>query len=211
MNPFKFQTVPSLVVEFGAARRIGAILRERYTQSRLCLVTDGFLHKSGLLAPALASLAALPELRVLSNSQITSLPEINHYSNVIATLLAFDNDIAAGSPSAPLAQTVTSIEALAQVEEQTSQQRAVLFAALIEGKPEPGALTAIIGAQSSQQSAQSSFGKVAGNLPSFTPNGTQQDAQASFGKVPDNLPVFAPNGNLSPLVSEAQQFNDIGA
>ncbi len=57
MNPFKFQTVPSLVVEFGAARRIGAILRERYTQTRLCLVTDGFLHKSGLLSPALASLA----------------------------------------------------------------------------------------------------------------------------------------------------------
>ena len=44
MNPFKFQTVPSLVVEFGAARRIGAILRERHTQTRLCLVTDGFLH-----------------------------------------------------------------------------------------------------------------------------------------------------------------------
>ena len=57
MNPFKFQTVPSLVVEFGAARRIGAILRERYSQTRLCLVTDGFLHKSGLLNPALASLA----------------------------------------------------------------------------------------------------------------------------------------------------------
>lgn len=57
MNPFKFQTVPSLVVEFGAARRIGSILRERYSQTRLCLVTDGFLHKSGLLSPALASLA----------------------------------------------------------------------------------------------------------------------------------------------------------
>ena len=57
MNPFKFQTVPSLVVEFGAARRIGAILRERHTQTRLCLVTDGFLRKSGLLNPALASLA----------------------------------------------------------------------------------------------------------------------------------------------------------
>lgn len=57
MNPFKFQTVPSLVVEFGAARRIGAILRERHTQTRLCLVTDGFLRKSGLLNPALVSLA----------------------------------------------------------------------------------------------------------------------------------------------------------
>ena len=104
------------------------------------------------LSSALSSLAALPELHALAHSQITTLPEIGHYSSVIATLLAFDNDIAAGSPSAPLAQTVTSIEALAQVEEETSQQRAVLYAALIEGQFEPGALTALIGAQSSQAS-----------------------------------------------------------
>ena len=140
------------------------------------------------LSSALASLSALAELRQLAHSQITSLPEINHYSSVIATLLAFDNDIAAGSPSAPLAQTVTSIAALAQVEEQTSQQRAVLYAALVERQPEPGALTALTGAQSSQQSAQSSFQKVADNLPSYTPA-----------------------AGLSPLVSEAQQFNDVVA
>jgi signal transduction histidine kinase len=140
------------------------------------------------LSSALSSLAALPELHVLANSQITSLPEIGHYSSVVATLLAFNNDIAAGSPSAPLAQTVTSIEALAQVEEQTSQQRAVLYAALIEGKFEPGALTALIGAQSSQAGAQSSFQKVA-----------------------DNLPSYNANVGLNPLVSEAQQFNDVVA
>ena len=52
---------------------------------------------------------------------------IGHYANVVASLLAFDNDIAAGSPSASLAQTVTSIDALAQAEEETSQQRAVLY------------------------------------------------------------------------------------
>jgi signal transduction histidine kinase len=140
------------------------------------------------LNSALSSLAALPELRVLANSQITTLPEIGHYSSVVATLLAFDNDIAAGSPSAPLAQTVTSIEALAQVEEETSQQRAVLYAALIEGKFEPGALTAFIGAQSSQASALTSFHEVA-----------------------DNLPSYAASTGLNPLVSEAQQFNDVVA
>lgn len=59
MNPFRFQTVPTLLVEFGAARRLGALLRERFASlSRLCVITDGFLHKSGLLAPALADLAA---------------------------------------------------------------------------------------------------------------------------------------------------------
>jgi alcohol dehydrogenase len=56
MNPFEFRTVPAVFVEFGASRRLGTILRERFNQTRICLVTDGFLHRSGLLAPALASL-----------------------------------------------------------------------------------------------------------------------------------------------------------
>lgn len=56
MNTFEFRTVPAVIVEFGAARRLGTMLRERFSQTRLCLVTDGFLHRSGLLAPALASL-----------------------------------------------------------------------------------------------------------------------------------------------------------
>ncbi|KVO03527.1 iron-containing alcohol dehydrogenase [Burkholderia ubonensis] len=59
MNPFQFRTVPSLIVEFGAARRLGALLRERFPAlARLCVVTDAFLHRSGVLAPALESLAA---------------------------------------------------------------------------------------------------------------------------------------------------------
>jgi signal transduction histidine kinase len=140
------------------------------------------------LSSALSSLAALTELRGLAHSQITALPLINHYSTVIATLFAFDNDIAAGSPSAPLAQTVTSIEALAQEEEEASQQRAVLYAGLIEGQFEPNAATALIGAQSSQTSSL-----------------------ASFQKVADTLPGYTPQTGLTPLVSEAQQFNDVVA
>jgi alcohol dehydrogenase len=59
MSAFKFQTVPTLVVEFGAARRLGALLRVQFPAlTRLCVVTDGFLHTSGLLNPALADLAA---------------------------------------------------------------------------------------------------------------------------------------------------------
>ncbi|MGU7781126.1 iron-containing alcohol dehydrogenase [Burkholderia sp. PU8-34] len=59
MNPFQFRTVPRLIVEFGAARKLGALLRERFPSlARLCVVTDAFLHRSGMLAPALESLAA---------------------------------------------------------------------------------------------------------------------------------------------------------
>jgi alcohol dehydrogenase len=56
---FEFRTVPALVVEFGVARRLGQVLRERFAApTRVCVVTDGFLHRSGLLAPALQDLAA---------------------------------------------------------------------------------------------------------------------------------------------------------
>ncbi|KVA20700.1 iron-containing alcohol dehydrogenase [Burkholderia ubonensis] len=59
MNPFQFRTVPSLIVEFGAARRLGVLLRARFPAlARLCVVTDAFLHRSGVLAPALESLVA---------------------------------------------------------------------------------------------------------------------------------------------------------
>jgi alcohol dehydrogenase len=59
MNPFRFQTVPTLVVEYGVARRLGSLLREQFPSlTRLCVVTDDFLHRSGLLDPALADLAA---------------------------------------------------------------------------------------------------------------------------------------------------------
>ncbi|BAN26284.1 iron-containing alcohol dehydrogenase [Caballeronia insecticola] len=58
MNAFSFTTVPSLVVDYGSARRLGTLLRERYRdERRLVLVTDRFLHESGLIGPALDNLA----------------------------------------------------------------------------------------------------------------------------------------------------------
>jgi alcohol dehydrogenase len=58
MNAFSFTTVPSLLIDYGGARRLGALLRERFSATRLVLVTDRVLHASGLLTPALADLAA---------------------------------------------------------------------------------------------------------------------------------------------------------
>jgi alcohol dehydrogenase len=56
VNPFDFRTVANIRVETGAAQRLGALLREQFPGDRLCLVTDRFLHESGLLDPALANL-----------------------------------------------------------------------------------------------------------------------------------------------------------
>lgn len=57
MSSFQFTTVPTVLVEYGAACRLGAILRAQYPRlERLCVVTDRFLHQGGLLGPALDSL-----------------------------------------------------------------------------------------------------------------------------------------------------------
>jgi len=59
MSSFRFQTAPTILVEAGAANRLGVILRESFPDlTRLCVVTDAFLHRSGLLERALANLAA---------------------------------------------------------------------------------------------------------------------------------------------------------
>jgi hypothetical protein len=137
------------------------------------------------LAAALSSVNALTELRLLAHSEMAPLPLIGHYSNVIATLLEFDNDIAAGSSSATLAQTVTSLATLAGLEEQASQQRAILYASLFTGSFQPGALTALTAAQSSEASDL-----------------------ASYLKLVANLNAFVPGVGLAPSLSQTEQFNN---
>lgn len=57
MPGFQFTTVPTVLVECGITRRLGAVLRERYPDSsRLSVVTDRFLHEGGLIDPALDDL-----------------------------------------------------------------------------------------------------------------------------------------------------------
>jgi alcohol dehydrogenase len=56
MPSFSFQTVPQIVVQVGAAAQLGELLSKRYTPGRACVITDAFLHRSGLLTPALDSL-----------------------------------------------------------------------------------------------------------------------------------------------------------
>ncbi|MBU4612827.1 iron-containing alcohol dehydrogenase [Achromobacter sp. GG226] len=59
MQAFAFQTVPHILLEFGAARRLGDILRGKFpTLRQVGIVTDHFLAQSGVLKPALDSLAA---------------------------------------------------------------------------------------------------------------------------------------------------------
>lgn len=58
MTSYEFHTVPHLVVRAGAAASLADILSLRFSARHACIITDPFLHQSGLLAPALASLTA---------------------------------------------------------------------------------------------------------------------------------------------------------
>jgi signal transduction histidine kinase len=169
-----------------AGMLLGKVQAQEGTTDHWTAVTQAGIGQIGSAFPAVAtkdlttiqaSLSAVTELRALAGtlpgsnvpSQMSALPLIIRYSNLIATLLEFDNDIAAGSSNAQLAQTVTSFTALAQAQEDASQQRALVFAALQAGAFETGALSATTAAQSSQQSVTATYQKVSANLPSYVP------------------------------------------
>ncbi|OWJ83629.1 iron-containing alcohol dehydrogenase [Haematobacter missouriensis] len=58
MTPFTFNTPGSMLVEWGAAARLGEILAGWFPARSAFIVTDKGLNQAGVLAPALASLEA---------------------------------------------------------------------------------------------------------------------------------------------------------
>ena len=56
MQPFEFNSVPSLLVEWSGAKRLGEVLAPRFTERQVLVVTDAGLVKAGLLKPVEASL-----------------------------------------------------------------------------------------------------------------------------------------------------------
>jgi signal transduction histidine kinase len=141
------------------------------------------------LTTALSGVSALPDLRGFVQSKISPLPMIQDYSNrVISPLLAFDNDIALGSSNSQLAQSASAFSALAQMADQVSTQRAILYAALLEGKFEPDAEQSLSSAQTEEASELAAFQATAANLPAYQP---------AAGGTP---------AGFSATIREAQQF-----
>jgi alcohol dehydrogenase class IV len=56
MSKFDFTTVPSIIVEWSGARRLGEILGARFPARRAMVVTDTGVRRAGLLDPVLAGL-----------------------------------------------------------------------------------------------------------------------------------------------------------
>jgi signal transduction histidine kinase len=145
----------------------------------------------------------LPDLRGFVNSQIDPLAMTTTYSQLLSPLLAFDQEIAAGSSNAQLAQFATVLESAAQLEDQASQQRALLFAALFQGQFQPGLLASLVAAQTEQASNLTSLQSAAANVPAYVPasGGTQSGFSATL------TPVQQFNGIVQgPLIDDAQRI-----
>jgi signal transduction histidine kinase len=109
-------------------------------------------------AAAQAALARLPYLRAAATkTQLPALVVAKKYAQTIDAVLGLDNDIAQGAGDPTLAQSVSVLGLVSAMKEEASQQRAIISAALIEGRFGPGALATLQSAESAQQSNLQQF------------------------------------------------------
>jgi signal transduction histidine kinase len=107
---------------------------------------------------ALTALNGLPELRsAATKTQLPVLVMVRNYTQVIDQVLALDNQISQVAGDAALAQTVRVLGLVTAMQENASQQRALLATALLQGGFGPGQESALESAQSSQSSNLTAF------------------------------------------------------
>jgi signal transduction histidine kinase len=96
---------------------------------------------TGKAATVLQQIAYLPTLRqgvptvsALRQGAVTQQPSqvIDGYSGVLSLLFALDNEITTGSGDVALGDDVRALSALSEAEDQASQQRAILYGALLD-------------------------------------------------------------------------------
>ncbi|MBV9380847.1 MAG: sensor histidine kinase [Streptosporangiaceae bacterium] len=105
----------------------------------------------------LARLSDLPGLRLTAQGSGSASPLIIEYSAAVGDLLSFNDEIAEGSANSALADTVRTLSSLSRMKNDVSQQRAILYAALIEGQFELGAPDQLTAAQAQQAADLSQF------------------------------------------------------
>jgi hypothetical protein len=175
--------------------------------SQVTSLASGITSNSAFPAQVQADLASvldrvndLPHYRsAAAHTLAPSLTVISDYSEAIANLFTLNDQIIQGSSDATLANTVRALGALSRAEDQASQQRGILYAALVTGQFEPGAATALISAQAQQAAEFAEFQSAA------TINEQQVYSDRVAGPAVDNaqameLQAIASGGNGGNLV-----------
>ena len=145
----------------------------------------------------------LPDLREFIHTEIDPLAMTNAYTQLLSPLLTVDNDIAAGSSNPQLALFATMLGSAAQMEDQASQQRALLYAALFQNQFQPGLLEALTAAQTDQASSLAAFQSSGANVPAFVP--ASGSTPAGFASTLSQVQQFS-NLVQGPTVDDAQRI-----
>ncbi len=112
------------------------------------------------LNAVLSRISDLDHLRDAStppNGNIPALPLIEDYTNSIVQLLSFTNLAGTGTNDAQLSNDIITLTALARAENQASEQRGTLYAALIAHQFPPQGLSVLQSAQAQQAAAEQDF------------------------------------------------------
>jgi signal transduction histidine kinase len=106
-----------------------------------------------------AMLNALPTVRAATTGKtnVTALGTINQYAGMAGDLLSYTDDIAPGSADPTLVDTARTLGWLSQMQDAISQQRAIIYSGLIEGKFEVGAVPLLESQQAEQAIDTSQF------------------------------------------------------
>ena len=112
------------------------------------------------LSAVLARISDLDQLRNAATppaGKIPVQPLIGDYTNSIDTLLTFTSMTGAGTSDATLSSEVVTLTALARAEDQASEQRGTLFAALTAQQFPPQGLQALQSEQAQEAAAEQDF------------------------------------------------------
>ncbi len=106
-----------------------------------------------------AMLKALPLARAATTggSNVTAIGTINLYTGMAGDLLSYTDDIAPGSADPTLVDTARTLGWLSRMEDAISQERAIIYSGLIEGRFEVGGTTLLQAEQAQQAIGMSQF------------------------------------------------------
>jgi signal transduction histidine kinase len=106
-----------------------------------------------------AMLKELPLARAATTggTNVTAIGTVNLYAGMAGDLLSYTDDIAPGSADPTLVDTARTLGWLARMEDTISQERAIIYSGLMEGRFEAGATTLLEAEQAQQAIDMSEF------------------------------------------------------
>ncbi|MEV0825634.1 sensor histidine kinase [Nonomuraea rubra] len=112
--------------------------------------------------PVLRRLEEIPTLRETAvNGKIQPLPMIQKYSQIIARLLQFHDQVGQVAVDDQVADSASAMAAISRAKEQASKQRGILASALDKRGFDSGELDALTDAKSREESEETLFGVLA--------------------------------------------------